>query len=404
MFKELTIKETRELLRYAGTFASDSLMDVSLCLYPKYYRLCKAFQCIFRGDCQELISLLSTVSMPEVPDDCKVTVVLEMTTACTEAQSDDIRSWAEAQYGTGTIERFEPVFLYHEDFMARITVIYHDACRRRSFHSSINCQSRYQRDMDIRIGQKLDDEISLNEEAGAIISLEADDICDMLIEHHFLWTDVANSTCSASDIVKRFLPDMERILQEFDVTGLILFIEVDGGYTTMGEVEALKQRFVKLVGEGIDVAINVRVRDSFIKSITCRATLIGSPKYIKGEVFQDYGRYEIMLYESENKDRGHVIVASYADEEFTLSRYDWAVFGDKVRGETDDHHFFDKDNTAKLFAALNVRKPEALLRTVRRRFATSMPSSADSHLLVFCTENGIQYKSDCHYDSVGPMD
>lgn len=397
MFKEISIKETKELLGYAGTFASDSFMDVSLCLYPKYYRIYKAFQCVYSGDHQNLIDLLPTASLPEVPDDWKVTVVMEMTTGCTMPQLDEIWSWAKAYYGEDKLERFEPVFLYHGDFTARITVIYHDAKRRRSFHSSINCQSRYQRDMDIRIGRKLDGEISRNEDVGAAVAVDVDEVCDMLFEHHFLWTDVTNSTSSASDIVKRFRPDMERILQEFDVSGLVLFIEVDGTYTTMGEVDALKQRFVNLVGEGVEVAINVRIRDSYIKSITCRATLIGSPKYIKGEVYQDYGQYEILLYESENKERGHVIVASYSEEEFTLSRYDWGEFDRNSRGETDDHHYFDKENTLKLFNALHVRKPEALLRTIRRRFAARLPSSADSRLLAFCRKEGIKFKSDYHY-------
>lgn len=397
MFHEINKRTVTQLLEHVGAFAKDSLRDVPLCLYSKYYRIHNAYQDTLIEDNQDHIGQLDWNLLPPVPDDKKVTVIVEMTNGCTIPQMDEIQEWVHIQFGVNKLERFEAVSLYDEPLKARITVIYHDAERRRSFHSDINCQSRHQREMDIRIAGKLDAEMSRNEEVGAAIALDVDDICDMMIDHHFLWTDVANTTGSVSDIVKRFRPEIERTMKEFDVSGLILFVEVDNAYTTMGEVESLKQYFAQLVGEGVDIAINVRTRDSYIKSVTCRATLIGSPKYVKGEVFHDYGRYEILLFESENKERGHVIVASYEDEEFTLSRYDWGEFDRNRSGQTDDHHYFDKESTAKLFASLQVKKPVALLRTIRRRFALTMPSSADSHLLAFCRKEGITYKSDYHY-------
>lgn len=397
MFKEISKRETLDLLTTAGTFSSDSFTYMNLSLYPKYYRILTAFQYTYNTGFDDYSSVLRNAQLPSLPNNSKATVVFEMTQNCSMEQLDSIREWAFARFGEALLERFEPVFHYDQAFPARITVVIHSAKARRRFHSSINQRHRYQKELDLRIAETLDGELTRNEENGASIAVGADEVSDMLFERHFLWTGITNSNNSFSDVFKRLRREMEGIQQDYDVSGLVLFIEVDRSFTTMGEVSHLKQLFTDFVGEGVEVAVNVRVRDSFIKSITCRAALIGSPKYIKGEVFEDYGRYEILLFESENKERGHVIVASYEEEEFALSRYDWGEFDRNKSGETDDHHYFDKENTLKLFTALHVRKPEALLHTIRRRFASRIPCSADSLFLAFCRKEGIQFKSDYHF-------
>lgn len=164
----------------------------------------------------------------------------------------------------------------------------------------------------------------------------------------------------------------------------------------MGEVNNLKSRLKDMTGD-VEVLFNVRIRESFIKSMTCRVVLVGGPKYVKGEVFEDFGQFGILLYESEDKDCGHEIIASLVQGEFTLSRYDWGDFERNRRGETDDHHYFDMENTEKLFSALKVKKPEALLRVIRRRFASRRASCADQDFLAFCRKEGIEYKSDYNY-------
>lgn len=399
MFKEISIKETFSLLRHAGSFAPDSCWDMSLSIYPTFYRIYRAFQYSFFGEYQDLTTQLTASRLPEIPDDWKITVVMEMTTGCTISQLKDIHSWAEA-YSGNKLERFEPVFLYGEAFVARITVIHHDTKRRRSFNNRINCQSRLLHDMDQRVARIIDDEYRRNSTARVARVLDPQIVIDLLYRQHFLWTDIANSTTSASDIVKRFRPEMERVMNEFDIVGLILFIEVDSDFTTKGEVDTLKRNFMKLVGKDARVVVNHRIRDSFIKSITCRAVLIGSPKYKDGEVYYDfdYRRYEILLYGSDNKKWGHIIVASFSeDKKLTLSRYDWGDFEHNSKGQTDEHHLFDESATEALRLKLKVKTPQAMLRTIRKRFASRLPSCADMIFLRYCQNNEIGYKSSYYF-------
>ena len=397
MFKEISKNETEDLLLQAGAYASDKPWEVSLGQYPDSYRLHRAFQCVFTSGDQDLASRLSERPLPEVPEGCRITVVLEMAPPFTLTQLRDIHAWAKEALDGRRLERFESVCLYDSPFVARVSVIYHDAVRRRSFSSRIGSQSRLLRDLDIRIARKLDGELDRNATSGAVVAPDADAMRDMLCGRHLLWTDVAGTTRSVSEIVKRFRPEMDRTRREYDVSGLLLFVEVDKDFTTMGEVDSLKRRLADQAGKGVEVALGVRLRDSFIKSVTCRATLVGGPRYVKGEVFEDFGRFEILLHESEDRHRGHVIVASYAEGEFALSRYDWGNFERNRRGETDDHHYFDSENTSKLVTVLRVSKPEALLRMIRRRFASRRPADADSCLLAFCRKEGIEYQSDYHY-------
>lgn len=400
MFKELTINETTDLVNAAGAFARDCVGDLSLGSYPKYYRIRRGYQLCFTEPCGDLVSRLEEASIPAIPAGWKATVVLEMAPGCLMSWLDSVHSWAVTRIGEDRLERIEHVYSYDgdESYALRITVVCHDAERRRQWYSTIKSQCRLLWDIDQRIARKLDAcELSRNEEVGTVVAIDTDTVCDMMKGSHFLWTDIASTMRSVSEIVKRFRPDVERIKKEYSVSGIILFVEVDKDHTTMGEVDMLKREIERLVGDDVETAFNVRVRDSYIKYMTCRLVLVGGLRYIRGEVFSDFGRHEILLYESEDKERGHVIVASYSEGRFTLSRYDWGTEYNR-RGDTDDHHYFDEQNTAKLMAALHVRRPEALLRTIRRRFAARMPSSADYRFLEFCRkEGGIEFTSDYHY-------
>lgn len=398
MFKLISKKEAEDLLLYdAGPNATDNYWDVSLSQYPNCYRIHQAYQFAFDKDDPDLMKQLEGSSLPEVPDGSKVTVVLEMTTLSPMSQLVDIHKWATGIFDSSKLERFDPVFLYEGAFESRITVIYHDAKQRRSFCSRINSQARRLRDMDLRLARKLDEELSRNDEVETVVEIDVDQAHQMIRENHLLWTDVASSNRSISDIVRHFRREgLDRTVDEFEIRGLFLFFEVDRDYTTMGEVNNLKSRLKEMVGD-VDVLFNVRIRDSFIKVMTCRGVLVGGPKYVKGEVLEDFGQFGILLYESEDRDRGHEIIASLAQGEFTLSRYDWGDFERNRRGETDEHHYFDEENTEKLFGALKVKKPEALLRTIRRRFASRRASCADLDFLAFCRKEGIEYKSDYYY-------
>lgn len=398
MFKLLNAKETESLLLHElGSTSSDCYWEVGLSQYPRCFRLYEAFQLAFSKDEQDLMGRLTESALPGIPEGQKVTVVLEMTPGFTMRQLNDIYDYVTTLIDRSKLERFATVYLYEGSFESRITFIYHDANRRRSFCSRINSQTRLLRDLDFRIAAKLDEELDRNDVVETAVEMDVDDAHGMLSRHHLLWTDVANTTRSSSEIVKRFSAGMARTKREFDVSGIFLFFEIDRDYTTLGEVNNLKNRLVKMAGD-VEVAFNVRIKDSYIKTMTCRAVLIGGIKHLKGDdVYEDFGQFEILLYESEDKERGHEIIASISQGELTISRYDWGDFDRNHRGETDDHHYFDEENTDKLFTLLRVKTPNALLRTIRRRFASRLPSGSDSRFLAFCRKEGVEYRSDYHY-------
>lgn len=398
MFTKINKKDTEYLLLHqAGFSATDNYWEVGLSEYPSCYRVHHALQLDIPEDGQELMEQLTESALPEIPEGWKVTAVLEMAAGLPMERLDDIYTWVTGAIEEAKLERIVPVFLY--EGTSRLTLVYHEAERRHSYCSRIKSQARRLHDMDLRIAAKLDEELSRNDEVETVISLDIDLVRSMLHRSHLLWTDVASTVRSTDEIVKRFRPEINRTKLEFDLSGLFLFFEVDRKFTTMGEVNNLKKRIAKMAGVD-DMAVNVRVKESFIKSITCRLVLLGSPKLLnKDEVFEDFGQYEILLYESEDQDQehGYIIIASVCQDKLTVSRYDWGDFERNRRGQTDDHHYFDEENTAKLFAALRVKKPSALLRTIRRRFASRLPSCADTRLLAFCRKEGIKYQSEYYY-------
>lgn len=362
MFKTISLNETNELLVNAGIFSSESSLEMGLSLYPKYYRIFSAYQLTFTGNQADYISQLGASEIPVRPPDSKATFILEMSRGISMSVIDSIHSWAKDWLGPYTVKRFAPVCLYSAEFPARLTVIFHAPRPRRSFFSLINHQSEVLRDMERRIAKGLIAEFQRNEENGVALPVSKADIDEILCKHHFLWTGIANSNESADEVLAKLRPEMEQVGSEYAVSGLLLFLEMDMRITRMDEIQDLVQKFMGVVGgRDVDTAINIRTRESHIKSITCRAALIGNSKYVDGEVYNDFSQYEVMLHES------------------------------------DDHHYFNKDNTRRLYEALQRKNPDALLRNICKRFASSFSEDSDTTFLEFCRRQGIQFDSDFHY-------
>lgn len=398
VFVELNRKETEDLLLTADAFSSESTLEMGLSLYPQFYRIYGAHQLTFDGAGDKLQEQLRGCPHPDAPEGGKVTVILEMTGAVAIQQIDAVRARADEIYGTDRIARFVTACYYSDEFPARITLLFHAEKPRRRYFSSIHREYSFLKETEHRIARKLDEELRRNEEVGTVVAIEEAVVADLMFNHHLLWTGIANSNTSIGEVIDKLRPELERTMDEYDVSGMMLFLEVDKAFTREGEIGELVNELRRIVGgQETDMGLNIRTRDSHIKYITCRAALIGNPKYINGEVHEDFGQLEILLYVSDDEKKGHEILASYNDGKLTLSRYDWGAYEYNRMGQTDDHHFFDKENTDKLFSALHVKKPRALLRTIRRRFASRFPSLADHEFLGFCRNKGICFDSDYHY-------
>ena len=284
-----------------------------------------------------------------------------------------------------------------EDCDDSITVIIYREGEARPRFSGIRNRYQHLQSVEKREAKSLQAEFGRNADKETLTIITEQVFSDMVSGHHLLWHGAAASTTSASVIVDQLKNEILARKRDYDVSGMFLFIDVDKDYTTMSEVLALRNGVASMAGVDADVSINIIVEDSYIKSMACRVYLVGNPKYVNGEVYEDFGQYEIVLYKSDNKDEGHLILAFYSDNEFTLARYDWGKFEYNRSGRTDDYHHFDKDNTKRLFDALHVRCPETLLKSIRRCFAVRFPQYSDSKFLEFCPKKGIKYRSDFHY-------
>lgn len=395
MFHELNKMETEDLLNTANAYSSESTLEMSLSLYPQFYHIYGAHQLAFQGS--NPLEELTESPIPEAPEGAMVTGIFEMAGGIAIQQLDAIRTWADEAFGPDRIARFVTACYYTGEFQARITLLFHAEKPRRRYFSSIHREYSFLKETEHRIAKKLDKELRRNEEMGTVVAIEEAEVATLMFDHHFLWTGIANSNTSAKEVIDKLRPEMERITNEYDVSGMMLFLEVDKAFTRQGEAEEIAHELRRIAGgEDTDMEINIRTRDSHIKYITCRAALIGNPKYVNGEVYEDFGQLEILLYASDDEKKGHEILASYEDGKLTVSRYDWGAYEYNQKGKTDDHHYFDKENTDQLFQALHVKQPKALLRTIRRRFASRFPSMADQEFLGFCQDRGIRFESLYH--------
>ena len=401
MLTLLNKNQVDELLCEIGPYAPERYWEVGLLVLLRYYRFNSAWQYVYDGTTTEFMDILRGELIPPLPSDCKVTVVYEMTGAWFFQEINDMERLARTWFKGDSLMQFTPVDNPADNpFKLRITLIYHAAEKRRNHIDDIAREYDMLKRTDLKIAKIVDKEMARNEKEGALTELETCQLHVFVRGHHLLWSEIANSTNSVEEVFEKLRIGMKKEADKYDLSGLILFFEIDRQFTTMGEVDRLKAMLSKLTGADVEVLVNARLTNSYIKFITCRAVLVGNPKYIKGEVYEDFGDYEILLYEDSDKERGHIIVASFsADKEFCLSRYDWGLYDYSSSGHTDDHHYFDTVNTEKLFVALNqdIGRPDVFLRMIRRHFAPDHPSMADSKFLDFCRKEGIEFQSDYHY-------
>lgn len=278
-----------------------------------------------------------------------------------------------------------------------ITVIIYREGAPRPRYSEIRSRYQYMLSAEKRETKSLQKEFDRTWDFETLAVITEQEYSELVEGHHILWHGAAASSTSASVIIDYLKQDILAEKQKYDVSGMLLFIDIDKDYTTMSEVLALRDGMMSLLNQDIDVSINIIVENSYVKSMSCRVYLVGNPKYVKGDVYMDFGRYEILLYQSDDNERGHMIVASYKDEELTIARYDWGAYDYNRHGQTDDHHYFDKENTLKLCDALHAKRPATLLRKLKDRFGRNMASMADYHIKDFCEKNGIECHSEYYY-------
>lgn len=327
MLTLLNKNQVDELLDEISPYAPDRYWEVWLPILLRDYRFHSAWQYVYDGTTTEFIDELKGVFIPRLPEDCKVSVVYEMKRAWFSPEANEVERLAKEWFKGDSLMQFTPVNNpADKPFKLRITLIYHAAERRRHHIDNVVTEYDMLKHTDIKIAKILDKELARNEKEGAIFQLEAAQLRDFVRGHHLLWSQIANSTNSIEDVFEKLSAGMKQEVAKYDISGLILFFDIDKQFTTMGEVDRLKAMLTNLAGD-IDAVVNIRLTNSYIKFITCRAILVGNPKYIKGEVYEDFGNYEILLHEDVDEDRGHLIVASYsADKEFCLSRYDWGLY------------------------------------------------------------------------------
>lgn len=396
MIRILKKKEIENYLLEASAFASECALEMSLRLYPRFYKSLYAYQITFTEADGDLMKQLPGV-LPEAPPDFRITAVFEMTNPVTLEMIEGIRTWTERMLGGDALARFVPVYPYCGKFPTRLTLIYHPAQHSRAFFSSAATERQHLHDVEKHIAKTLNGELKRNEEIGVDLPIEKVVVDDIMYGHYFLWMGIANSDMSATDVVEKLRPDMELVKNEFHVSGMLLFVEKDKGITTVDEIKDLVFKLMDVSGGGdTNTTINIRCRDSLNKYISCRAVLVGNRRYVPGTIYKEFGYYKYILYESENREKGKMVAASIGKDEFILSRFEWGMYQHNMRGQTEDHYFFNRQETAQLSEALHVKRPEALLRTIRRRFATATPHNCDNLFLDFCRRKGLNYTFE-HY-------
>ncbi len=217
-------------------------------------------------------------------------------------------------------------------------------------------------------------------------------------DHHLLGYSAASSNSSIDELVVKMDGDFNDGRGKYDYSGALLFVSLDPRFSSIEEIAALKKRIPSILGCDIDLATDIIITPAAIKSISCRLYVFGNPKWVDGEVFYDFGKYQVLLYESEDRKRGHMLVAHYYDAQLTVSRYDWGDYEANREGTTDDHYYFDKENTQKFFAALKAKRPETFLKRLKDRFAGGTRAGNAAELISeYCKGRGIAYQHECFF-------
>ena len=189
---------------------------------------------------------------------------------------------------------------------------------------------------------------------------------------------------------------IDRVSDDLTVTGALVFI--NAGYRcSLSDLYVIREGLVSQLGHDSDIAMNVQIEfydynGKGEDNISCRMYLVGDVQHIKGSVYMDTGRYEIILYDSIDSFRGHRIVASYSEESLLISRDEWGNFERSCAGVTEETCSFSPEDTAALRSALGVKHPDTLLKKLKTRFALGHRAvNADVHIKQFCKENNINY-------------
>ena len=280
-----------------------------------------------------------------------------------------------------------------------LTVVVYNERPPRNRSCSIGTDYKYMLQDEKRTVKTLQTEFD-NEQKYKLLSEEItrERLDAIWTHHHLLGYTAASSNSSIEDLVVKMESDINDSWGKYDYSGALLFVSLDDRFSSLEEIADLKKRIPSILGSDIDLATDIIIRPAAIKSISCRLYVFGNPKYVDGEVFYDFGKYEVLLYETEDRKRGHILVAHYYEDELTISRYDWGDYEAKRQGTTDDHYYFDKENTEKFFAALKAKRPETFLKRLKDRFAGGTRASNAAELISeFCNGRGIAYHHECFF-------
>lgn len=396
MFTELSKSEMNYLLEQeVGLYAADNTWEPGLVLYPHCYRINKVFTLSLVGNGRNLIDLLDNSPLPQIPKGLRVTVIFEMAPAGLPLLKD-VKDWAETAFYE-TLERFEPVPRYSCPFSARVILVYHEAKLRPVSSRLVSNQTLLLRSLNVRIADKIDYELSRNDDLPQtyiLFPIDLEKISQLIVraQSYLLYTQTAGTNGAVSDIAEQFRPGIEQTLA-YSVNHLILFLEV-GGSVDINEINRLKNSLVGMIGKDVDVSLNVRIKESLIPSVSARIVLAGTPKAVDGELIEsDFCQYELLLYQTpeDSKEKKRLIVASYSQGVLTIARYGFET-GSNPWNETCRCHSIDYDDALKLFDELRVSKdrPETLLRVLKKRFGAQRPECVDISIVEYFKRLGLK--------------
>lgn len=387
----IEIRKAKDLLETCAVLGSyvgsEKLADIRA-----YGKILRGFQWTGESGLTDLQNDFEASPVEKLADGEKTVCIIQMGEGISWMDTELLEESVLARYPETIIKivpKWDPSFKG-----SRLTIIVYLKGEKRPRFSRIRLRYHYLEVAEKREKKNLRKEMARLESADTIAVTGSAELYDLMEERHILWHGAASSNTSASVIVDKLKMDIEEQMEEYDVKGMLIFLDVDSTFSTLSEITAVRDGLAKLLDDGADVAMNVVAEKSHIKSLSCRVFLFGNPKYIRGEVYLDYGRYEILLYQSEDRDVGYLIVASYRDGELTISRYDWGRYDRNRSGQTDEHFYYDKENTAKLCEALNIKRPETLLRKLKSRFAAGYKASrADDSIRRFSSGVGVKCES-----------
>ena len=393
----LTIDHAKELLeRFA---AYESLADCTgkksgaLVDIRTYGKIVDCYQWQSKDSIGALVTEFESAT-PIVPGANEKTIaLLQVGGLSTAGELNRARKCIRSKFST-LMEMYHPFFDEDVDEY-RLTIIVYQDGEKRKRHSGIHSGYNHMIRKESRVKKALINEFGRVEELKPAITIPPHEVGDIMQGHHLLWRGAASSYTSVSEVVDKLKQEVLRQKDDYDVSGMILFVDVDKDFTTMSEIDAVRDGLFALIGrDDAKICTILTQEESHVKFLACRLFLIGNPKCILGEVFLDFDTFEILLYTSDDEKRGHMTIASYEDDELTISRYDWGDYERNRRGQTDNHLYFDKENTARLREILKASRPETLLRTLKRRFARdTFASDADTRIKIFCDNAGIEYDS-----------